>query len=186
MSETLSASELAKALGQSRRTVSRYVTAGCPHDREGEGKRAPLRFDLAAVKAWMKETARSGDVGRPAVLVSGAAPERKAAERPTEDLDPDDEEDLVELTRRANLRIKELEVEKRERLEQEARGELVPLEDVRSAWAAQIEIVKARFRALPSLLAQRLQGRSYDEMHDAIEEELHGLLVAFSREELVG
>lgn len=180
----LSAAELQKALGVSRRTVGNYCAAGCPHERAGTGKRAPLCFNLEEVKAWMRATARSGEAGRPPAGAEVRPTPAAPAEKTADELDTDAAEDLVELTRRVNLEIKRVDLQKRQRLEAEAMGELVPLEQVKRAWGAQVEVVKARFRALPSLLAKRLVGKDYDEAHDLLQRELDGVLRSFAREEL--
>lgn len=175
MRRRLNAGELSKALDVSRRAVTRYVTAGCPHERKGHGKRAPLYFNLDEVKEWMRVMARTGDGGGNGV---------DSGEIPAEAKQDGASGELVDLIRGANLQIKKLEVEKRQRLEREASGELVPMEDVRRAWSAQVEIVKARFRTLPAHLAQRLQGKAYDDMHEILDTELRSVLRSFAREEL--
>jgi len=174
----MKAAELCATLGVSRRTLTTYLAAGCPHERRGAGPRAPLVFDLAKVKGWIRSTARSGDVGRPP---EGAEPLGRPSGRADEELDA---ADLAEEIRRVNLAIKELEKKKRERIEAEALGELVPYEDVKRAWGAQVEVVKTRLRSLPSLLSQRMEGMSYDERHDLLEREFRRVLESFAREEL--
>lgn len=42
-----------------RPTITSWIEAGCPHEREGEGSRAPLRFDLDEVVQWVKTTGRT-------------------------------------------------------------------------------------------------------------------------------
>lgn len=172
--------ELASLLGVTGRTVTKWVAAGCPSKRIGSGSRAKLDLDPREVKAWMRATSRTGEAGRPAAGLEATTGSGKA----TDDLDTDHKGDLAELIRRTNLQIKRLEVRKRERLEAEAEGALVPLSDVRRAWAAQVEVVQARFRVLPSLLSQRLIGKSYEDAHAILEEELRGVLLSFAREEL--
>ena len=189
--QRLNANDLAAALGVSRKTITRYVRAGCPSTRIGTHRTAPHAFLLEEVKAWMRDTARTGEGGRPA---EGTEPRRsKRDARPAKPKAPRDKAvdeleeegpDTVELVRRVNLRIKELEVTKRERLEREAAGETLPRAAVFRAWDGQIEIVRARFRSLPDRLAQECQGKTYDDMHDIIKRELDATLVAFSREEL--
>ena len=189
---SLTATELLQAVGIGRTALSRYLAAGCPHDRLGPGERAPLRFELAAVRAWMHKTARTGDQGSnvgPAhisVAIEEGTPPAPAPEREEgeEEAAQGTASELVDLVRRVNIEIKRLEVKRRRRLEAEAAGELVPLEDVRRAWLAQIEVVQARFRSLPSVLAPRLVGKDYDAIRDAIEAELRTVLLSFARKEL--
>ncbi|MHA1574390.1 MAG: hypothetical protein ACTSX8_10395 [Alphaproteobacteria bacterium] len=181
----------------SRRVITRYVEAGCPHERVGLGPRAKLHFDAVDVRAWMRITARTGTSSAPAGAEVYDAPNQArvleallaAGPRPP---GTDSEvlsggsggADLVELARKVNIEIKRLEVQKRTRLERKADGELVPLDDVRRAWRSQIEVVHARFRALPASLAPRLVGKEYDAIRDALEGELRSVLLSFSREEL--
>ncbi len=185
----ITAAELCRELKIQRRSLTRYMEAGCPHRRAGNGPRAPLRFVLSKVKAWMRQTARTGEPGRPP---TGAevrrSPAKARAEAPadkaTDDLDDEDADDLAELTRRVNLQIKRLEVRKRERLEREANGELVEAAEVVRLWRSQIEVVQTSFRSLPGILAQRLVHCDYDTIYEALEEELHAVLVAFSETSL--
>ena len=227
---SLTASQILEELGISRSTLTNYLEAGCPHTRKGKGPRAPLRFELEAVKAWMHDVVLSGSPGyasrAPAFVdrsekrgrrrrgeAEGTAappapsrdrgPRRRDSspdvsivepgpEEPPPELEADQDQDLedlealslVDLTRKVNIKIKRLEVAKRERLEAQAAGELVPLEDVRRAWLAQIEIVQARFRALPAIVATRLVGKEYDAIRDALEDELRATLRAFAREDI--
>jgi len=92
--------------------------------------------------------------------------------------------DVAHLTRLVNLKIKKLEAQKRERQEAEAERALVPLAEVQRAWGAQVQVLHARFRALPHLLAQRVVGQPYDAVRDLLEAELHGTLEAIARDGL--
>lgn len=131
----------------------------------------------------MRETARTGEVGRPPEGAEPTAPTSTPSPpaRPVDQLG-DAPEDVAEFVRRLNAEIKRLEVRRRERIEREAEGELVPLADVRRFWAGQVEAVKARHRALPGLLAPRLAGRPRAEVYEVLEAELHALLAALATE----
>lgn len=43
---------VAQMIGMSRRSVDNFLRAGCPHLRLGQRR---VRFDLAEVRAWLRE-----------------------------------------------------------------------------------------------------------------------------------
>ncbi len=176
--------ELCESFGINRRTATRWLKAGCPHRKTGTHKTAPTEFDRAEVIAWLDEVGKGdgADGLAPSDLPQPPAPAAPAAG--TSSPTTPSATDLGRMIRVANLQIKRLEAKKRQRLEAEATGELVPLADVRRAWASQIEVVHASFRAIPATLATRLVGKAYDEIRDTIEVELRGVLTSFAVEEL--
>lgn len=60
----------AKALYVSARTLRRWVAAGAPHQRIGAGPRAPIVFDLDALRGWCAENGYTGQPGRPTLEVT--------------------------------------------------------------------------------------------------------------------
>lgn len=82
----------------------------------------------------------------------------------------------------AKARKDQADAERRELDNAAKRGELVPIDEVQTFWRGQIEIVHASFRAFPGRIAQRLIGKSYDEISEILEEELDSILRAFAKE----
>jgi phage terminase Nu1 subunit (DNA packaging protein) len=182
----LTRAQLAAELDIAEKTVTRWVAAGCPHAR---GARGALQFDLAAVVEWMRAQGRTGERGRPtggsyAPVGPGQPPSaERTAPQPGPHPAPGEKpsrEELRRLRDEVELRIKELEATKRDRLEREAGGELVRSEDVRRFWASRVELVRQGFDALPSRLAQRCAGRQAEEVHDEARDELERLLHSFA------
>jgi phage terminase Nu1 subunit (DNA packaging protein) len=58
----LTLAQAVAALGQSERTLRRWVADGCPHHK-GAGRTGALTFERSEVEGWMRETQRSGNVG---------------------------------------------------------------------------------------------------------------------------
>lgn len=191
--------EVCRALEQNERTLRRWVGAGCPHHK-GPGRTGALTFDQVEVVAWMRELGRTGQPGRPPAEVTllgpagahppggSAAPApgpRASAHPPPRDGDeekdkPPTREELLHLTAVANLRIKELEAQKRARQEREAEGELHDVAACRARSIARINAVKAVFQILPGKLAERCAMKPYDEVYQVLSEELDAVLRGFA------
>lgn len=178
----LSLEAAAEALKQSEKTLRRWVEAGCPHHK-AEGRTGKLSFDQAEVVGWLRSMGKSGAKGRP-VGGGGLRPPPKSAagedsedETPAKDLTP---EQIYKLTAAANLRIKELEAEKRSRLEQEARGELLDSREVEEAWAAEGIRVRVALEAVPARLAGQLVGLEKPEIEAQLAAAMRGVLQGLS------
>ena len=183
--KALSLEEAAKALGQSEKTLRRWVEAGCPHHK-AEGRTGKLTFDQAEVVGWLRSMGKSGARGRPVgggglrpqPRQPGADAEEEADdETPAKDLT---QEQIYKLTAAANLRIKELEAEKRTRLEQEARGELLDSREVDEAWAAEGIRVRVALEAVPARLAGQLVGLEKAEIEAQLAAAMRGVLSGLS------
>lgn len=74
------------------------------------------------------------------------------------------------------------EAERRELENRQKRGELVAIEEMRRFWGGQIQTVKGHFQSLPGKLAPRLVEKTYDQIYQVIDEELHALLEVFAVE----
>lgn len=183
--------EVCRALEQSERTLRRWVGAGCPHHK-GPGRTGALTFDQAEVVAWMREIGRTGQPGRPPAEVTllgpGARPASPApasparpqgGDAPKKD-DAPSREELLHLTAAANLRIKQLEAQKRARQEREAEGELHEVAACRARSIARINAVKAVFQILPGKLAERCAMKPYDVVYQVLSEELDAVLRGFA------
>ncbi len=94
----------AEALFVSEKTLRRWVALGAPHKRVGAGPRAPLVFDLDALRAWCAANDYTGQRGRPPLEVTLM---REAA-RVSKD-------ELRQLAAMASRRIAELERQRRAR-----------------------------------------------------------------------
>ena len=91
---------------------------------------------------------------------------------------------VIVATRKANLIIKQLEGDKRRRIEAQARGELVPASDIQAKWIRQVHVVRAAFLAFPGRVAARVVGRDFESVHATLEEELREVLEGFAVEQL--
>lgn len=65
MARLLSAAAAAKEIGITARSLRRYVPQGCPHVKDAAGR---LRFNVDAVRRWMKQHGRDGTPGRPVTV----------------------------------------------------------------------------------------------------------------------
>lgn len=170
----------AQVLGQSEKTIRRWVEAGCPHHK-GAGRTGALTFDQAEVVAWLRSMGRSGARGRP-VGGGGKRPPGMAAEPAADDDETPakelTQEQIYKLTAAANLRIKELEAEKRSRQEQEARGELLDAREVEEAWAAEGVRLRVSVEALPARLAGQLVGLEKAEIEAQLASACRNLLLS--------
>lgn len=147
------------------KTLRRWVGSGCPHQRTGTSDRAPLEFDPTAVRAWMEAVGRTGATGRPPDGMEPRDDLGARADAPAlssgadkDDAPPTDALELRDLTARVNLRIKQLEAEKRERVEAVARGELVSAAEAEAGWSRACAGVRSRILAVPGAVAGRLVG----------------------------
>ena len=132
--------------------------------------------------AWLRSMGRSGKRGRP---VGGGGPGQGPSASPGEDDDEKpaaelSQEQIYKLTAAANLRIKELEGEKRSRQEQEARGELLDAREVTEAWAAEGIRVRVALEALPVRLAGQLVGLEKPEIEAQLSAAVRGVLQGLS------
>ena len=178
-SSKLNLKALAAELDVSTKTIKRYVKLGCPHSRGGKGRTAPLLFDMAAVVAWMRKVGKTGERGRPAegtTLAPDEAGSVASATVPLEDGAPLDAASIALLTKQVNLQIKQLEAQKRARVERREEGELVPASWVEACWSGQVEEAKARLNTLPARVAQRVVGMDYDDVYEAIQAEVDEVL----------
>lgn len=182
----LALTEVCRALEQNERTLRRWVDADCPHHK-GPGKTGKLTFDQAEVVAWMRELGRTGEPGRPpaevTLLGAGARAPRAPADKEEEKKPgaPPSREELLTLTAQANLRIKQLEGEKRARLERAAGGELHEVEACLGKSLAKIAALKAVFQLLPGKLAQQLADKPYDVVYGILAQELDDVLKGFAK-----
>lgn len=169
----LSATDLCAELEISRRSLSRWLKSGCPHQR-GTGRQ--LLFDPAAVKAWMERVGTAA--GERGVTPAGA--ERDFEAPADADLSTDDLRRLARLTeinlKKARQRLLDLELERR-------RGELVEREEVVVEHARAARIVRSRLEALPALLAPRLVAMHGEpEIHELLLDSIRTCLAELSRE----
>jgi len=155
--QLLTMAEACRALGQGRRTLTYYVAQGCPVTK---GKGGRLLFDKAQVLDWMLASGKSGRRGTP---TPGGLPAG---------------DEHAQSVARVDLRIRELEIQKRGRLEAQARGDLLLGLDVEEAWAAEGLRVKAMVEALPARLAPSLVGLDRKGIKAALEAAVDGLLAS--------
>ena len=181
--EALRKALAARGVKVARRTVDRWKEAGCPHHK-ASGLRGRLTFDLEEVVAWLDDLGRTGERGRPPVEKAepGRQPQPGATASAPGRLNPDEltGEQLTLMTRQANLRIKELEAAKRERLEQAARGELVPVDDLRRYWAERVSALQSALRVLPDRVG-RAAGDAYEPVFAEAEVAIEDALAPFGR-----
>ena len=201
----LSTKKACEALNLHRITLVKYVKAGCPHWK-APGLRGRMTFDLDEVVAWMVQEARSGEPGgddsqtvhtyaevaaEKAAGSLGKDSEGRAIDPKhlagktgkTPEATPGSELDLSEihrLTKRVALKLKNLEVQKRERAEEIAEGNLVSVEEITACWVRQIEVVKSAFSTFPGRVAQGLVGQDYDGIYATLKSELDELLRQFA------
>lgn len=192
MRVALNTSELRAALAErgaevTRRTVMRWTAAGCPH-RKGTRKTDPLQFDLEAVMAWLDATGRSGETGPP--VGGGAADElaQTPAAPPATKLEPQAHggspatESLMQLIRKANLRIKHADAEKKELEVAAKRREMIPFDEARRFWAGQQATLHAAARAAPGAWATRLVQVDYETAYRVVEDGFRALLEQMASE----
>ena len=200
----LSTKKACEALNLHRITLVKYVKAGCPHWK-APGLRGRMTFDLDEVVAWMVQEARSGEPGgddsqtvhtyaevAAEKAASGASASTVASRGPTPlagktgktpEATPGSELDLSEihrLTKQIALKLKRLEVQKKEREEEIAGGNLVSVEEITACWVRQIEVVKSAFSTFPGRVAQGLVGQDYDGVYATLKGELDELLRQFA------
>ena len=200
----LSTRKACEALNLHRITLVKYVKAGCPHWK-APGLRGRMTFDLDEVVAWMVQEARSGEPGgddsqtvhtyaevAAEKAASGASASTVASRGPTPlagktgktpEATPGSELDLSEihrLTKQIALKLKRLEVQKKEREEEIAGGNLVSVEEITACWVRQIEVVKSAFSTFPGRVAQGLVGQDYDGIYATLKSELDELLRQFA------
>lgn len=171
MSASLKVEEMAREAGVSVITVRRWVTLGCPHERAGKGKTAPLMFDKDAVLSWAERSGHTGTPGRPPAGAERVAPADPAAG------------DLVKLSkanRALQVQLKQVELAKAKRLERIADGELHDRGECEKGRLARIAVVRAGLLSLPGKLSARLAQRDAVEIQAVIEREVHALLSQFS------
>lgn len=161
--------ELAADLDLDDGTLRRWAKAGCPHEGGGD---QPYLFDRAAVLAWMDETGRTGQRGRPA---AGTAPDDQGG-----GLGPTRK--IREATAAVNLRLKRLDAQRKERIERTAMGLLIPVDEVERGRLQRIAAVKAGLLSLPGKLAPRIANRDATEIQAEIEREVYSLLREFAGE----
>ena len=193
----LSTRKACEALNLHRITLVKYVKAGCPHWK-APGLRGRMTFDLDEVVAWMVQEARSGEPGgddsqtvhtyaevaaeKAAGSPTGTSSQRTSSAQPIE-ATPGSELDLSEihrLTKQIALKLKRLEVQKKEREEEIAGGNLVSVEEITACWVRQIEVVKSAFSTFPGRVAQGLVGQDYDGIYATLKSELDELLRQFA------
>ena len=76
VNRTLSTTALARALKMQRRSLYRWIKAGCPGEKDDKGE---WRFDLAEVQAWQEEKGFTGAPGQPVTPDKEASQARKEA-----------------------------------------------------------------------------------------------------------
>ncbi len=180
----------ARGVTVTRRTLTRWVKAGAPYDK-APGRTGRLTFDLAEVVAWLAELGRTGNTGRPQVgpgagtsLAGDRAP---ASAEVNAALDGLTGLELTLLTRKAALRIKELDGDKRERVEAEARGELVPRDDVVRFWATELGRVQDVSSPWPAAMTAKIVAKlklvtGYDEILELLEDGMDRLFASLAGE----
>jgi len=171
--------QLMNELAQSRRSITRWVTAGCPHTRLG-GKRGKLLFDIAEVRAWMAREDMSGDVGTPP---SG---QRHPVSAPTPGLPPapagvTPATHVQSQTRTMHLVLKHLEVKKRQREEEAETGRLRPVEEFDRFWSIAVTTLHSSLRSIPDRVARKA-GVHYDAVREEAEAAIKDALRPFGRD----
>ena len=149
--------ELASALGVSTKTIRRWVKSGCPSTRKGSGRTAPLIFDQAAVVEWMERVGRDGLPGgdgssREEIPDVEDLPGPLPAPAPAFSALPGTE-NLNRLIKVVKVKVQQLEVKKRERLERVATGEMVNRDEVLRLHGQMATRIRARMMAIPGVLS---------------------------------
>jgi len=194
MKRTLSVKDIAKELEQGRRTIMRWVSAGCPHNK-GHGLRGSLTFNRQEVVEWMRRVGATGAQGRPPMGAEIDRSESARTSTSTSTTRPASKVDISEiqrLTRLVNLQIKKLEAQKR--LERAADGELAPVADFQRYWNSRVDMLHAQLRVIPERIARVAGGagkcggcglqrdESYDDVFDAARKEIDQALQVFAGE----
>jgi excisionase family DNA binding protein len=60
MERLLSSTEIAKIFNRTQLTVYRWVNAGLPHNKVGDGMKEVYRFNYEEVKEWLESTRKGG------------------------------------------------------------------------------------------------------------------------------
>lgn len=119
----LTQAELAKALGVTKGTVSKWKRAGLPIGADG-------RIGLAEAKKWRDaRPARRGKRDGDALIPSDAKP-RAGGSGPEPEPDGEDRPSSVDDERKALLQFRRARAMRETLLVQELRGDLVPLEEI--------------------------------------------------------
>lgn len=146
-------------------TVSNWTRDGCPHSRDGEGKRAPFLFDLDEVSRWVKRERRS-------IVKASRDDSAESSEIAT-----------LELTHaRAKCRKDLAAAEKAELELDKARGKLVDVEEVKQGQLDRIARARAVLLGIPSSLAPDLAGESVEDIERCLSDAIHNALMELSKD----
>lgn len=149
--------QVARALKVSARTVTKWAKEGCPHARASRSRRAPLRYNIAEVRAWMKAHGRSGRPGRPPVASDANA-------------------DIREGT---SLLLEERIISARLENERKA-NKLHDVDACEARQLAKIRVLKAALLNLGHSVALACEGRPAAEIESALNARVRILLEEFS------
>lgn len=166
--------DVAAALGlQSPGTIRRWRDVlGCPLVKTKQG------YNLDEIRAWARANVRMK-------LDSPLHDDEPAGDPGTDDGEPDDVVGvpIEELRKRyilAQTRDRERSAELRELKLALQRGELVPLEEIKSRDIARIAAVRSGLLTLPRRLAQELAGLTPAQLEAALTKQFRALLTRFS------
>ena len=134
LGEVVNRAHLAAVFGVARTTVDAWVAEGCPVLKRPAKRGDPYEFDSAAVHAWLVERAVRAAAGGE----EGGDTAALTAER---------------------ARLAGAQADMQEMKNQEARGQLLPRDEVTAAVHAAFGIVRARMLALPTRAAPLVAGK---------------------------
>jgi phage terminase Nu1 subunit (DNA packaging protein) len=134
------------------RTVTRWVTSGCPCDRSGKAR----KFNAGEVAAWMKENGITGERGRP--------------------LDPNDQLKAAKIRKESALAERyEIELAR-------AKALLVSKAEVEAGNITKFTVIRNKLMGMASSLAPSLEGLSVPEIERQIEARVVTVLKELSKE----
>lgn len=162
---TSSTADVMERFGVTQPTVSNWTRGGCPHSRDGEGRRAPLLFDLDEVSRWVKKERRT-------VVKASQSDDSGTSEL-----------DLLEVQHARAKYRKDLAAAERSELElDKARGKLVDTEEVKQGQLDRIARARAVLLGIPSSLAPDLVGEDLVEIERTLTDAIYGALTELSKD----
>lgn len=160
-------------LGVVKRTLTRWLQAGLPHEINEHGRR---RYNMDEVRQWMQENSRTGIKGRVVGMIQG--PGGVSLEGDNPEFTGDIREDLL----RAKLRKEIAQASKHELDVMQRRGELLEKAEVERGRLDRVARARAVLLGGPATLAADLEGLDLERRERRIKEWVIEALEELSRE----